>query len=130
MSLAFQLPKKLPLDDPVACAKLLEQIEFEEFKAKKRIEKEWEGNKLLYLPRKEEWHLAEGTGYRGPNPKQQLIIGAWQDKYYKVFTYTGGNRAGKTALEIWMAYQRHASGNFPGTGRSCGFRTTSPGRCD
>jgi hypothetical protein len=104
MALAFQLPKNLPLNDPVACAKLLERIEFEEFKAEKRIEKEWEGNKLLYLPRPLEWHLAEGTGYKGPNPKQQLILEAWKDRSIKVFTFTGGNRSGKTAIEVWMAF--------------------------
>ena len=104
MPLAFQLPKNLPLNDPVACAKLLERIEFEEFKAEKRIEKEWEGNKLLYLPRPLEWHQAEGTGYKGPNPKQQLILDAWKDRSIKVFTFTGGNRSGKTAIEVWMAF--------------------------
>jgi len=35
------------------------------------------------------------------NPKQAAIINAWDDEQYKVFTYTGGNRIGKTSL--WAA---------------------------
>jgi len=34
------------------------------------------------------------------NPKQQEILDAWDDLSRKVFTYTGGNRSGKTALSV------------------------------
>lgn len=32
------------------------------------------------------------------NPRQQEILDAWEDPFYKVFTYTGGNRTGKTTI--------------------------------
>jgi len=35
---------------------------------------------------------------KGPNPKQQLILDNWNDPYYEIFTFTGGNRMGKTTL--------------------------------
>ena len=35
------------------------------------------------------------------NPKQAAVIRAWDDERYKVFTYTGGNRIGKSTL--WAA---------------------------
>lgn len=44
-------------------------------------------NKVLYPPRQ--------------NPKQAMLINAWGEDQYKVFTYTGGNRIGKST--IWAA---------------------------
>lgn len=35
-----------------------------------------------------------------PNPKQAELLKAWQDKSNKVFTFTGGNRLGKTTIEV------------------------------
>ena len=32
------------------------------------------------------------------NPLQAELLEAWDDQSYKVFTYTGGNRTGKTTL--------------------------------
>ena len=125
MSLGFQLPKNLPLNDPVACQALLDKIEFEEFKLDKRIEAEWEGNKLLYLPRPLSWHLEEGTGHKGPNPKQQLILDAWGDTSIKVFTFCGGNRTGKTSIEVWMAFSV-MFGEFPWSGEKIWFPHNKP----
>ena len=125
MSLAFELPKVLPMDDPVARAALLEKIDFEEFKVRRRIEAEFEGNKLLYLPRKEEWHIAEGTGHRGPNPKQQLIMAAWLDRSLKVFTYSGSNRSAKTTTWVWMAFAT-MFGEYPWDGTKLWFPHNKP----
>ena len=38
-----------------------------------------------------------------PNPKQQLLLDAWFDSTKKVFTFTGGNRMGKTTIEVIIA---------------------------
>lgn len=34
------------------------------------------------------------------NPKQQLILDAWDNRQYMSFVYTGGNRGGKTTLGV------------------------------
>ena len=34
--------------------------------------------------------------FRYPNPLQEKLLEAWKDPRYKVFTYSGGNRIGKT----------------------------------
>ncbi len=33
-----------------------------------------------------------------PNPKQATLLNAWDDRKYRVFTFTGGNRSGKTTI--------------------------------
>lgn len=37
------------------------------------------------------------------NPKQQLIIDAWNNPAYRTFVYVGGNRSGKTTLAVIIA---------------------------
>ena len=39
----------------------------------------------------------------GPNPLQMELLDAWMDPSYKVFTYTGGNRIGKTTIGCIIA---------------------------
>jgi len=34
----------------------------------------------------------------GPNPRQQEILEAWLEEFYKTFTFTGGERSGKTTI--------------------------------
>ncbi len=53
----------------------------------------------------------------GPNPKQAEILEAWLDPYYKVFTMSGGNRLGKTTLDILIAICTMA-GKYLWDGRS------------
>ena len=38
-----------------------------------------------------------------PNPPQELLLRAWRDPYKKVFTFTGGNRSGKTTIGVIIA---------------------------
>lgn len=33
-----------------------------------------------------------------PNPKQETLLNAWNNRNYRVFTFTGGNRSGKTTI--------------------------------
>jgi len=40
----------------------------------------------------------------GPNPRQKEILEAWLNRFYEVFTLTGGNRLGKTSLSVLLAY--------------------------
>ena len=40
----------------------------------------------------------------GPNPLQAELIEAWLDPIYKVFTYTGANRIGKTTIGSIIAF--------------------------
>ena len=38
--------------------------------------------------------------FNHPNPPQKKLLEAWLDPRYKVFTFTGSNRCGKTTLDI------------------------------
>jgi hypothetical protein len=53
----------------------------------------------------------------GPNPRQAEILEAWMDPSYKVFTYTGGNRAGKTTLGVLVALST-MFGKYPWNNKS------------
>jgi len=37
------------------------------------------------------------------NPLQEELLNAWEDPFYKIFTYTGGNRIGKTTIWVIIA---------------------------
>lgn len=41
--------------------------------------------------------------FKGANPKQQEIFDAWANETYKTFTFTGGNKLGKTTLGTVIA---------------------------
>lgn len=68
---------------------------------KRRYEEE---NRLEFFgiadDKRAEFHKDCCKIFRGPNPKQALILEAWKNPKYKVFTYTGANRIGKTTLEV------------------------------
>lgn len=40
---------------------------------------------------------------REPNPPQKALLDAWMNPQYKVFTFTGGNRMGKTFIGSYLA---------------------------
>lgn len=40
---------------------------------------------------------------REPNPPQKALLEAWMNPKYKVFTFTGGNRMGKTFIGSYLA---------------------------
>lgn len=67
----------------------LRELEFEEYRLKQEIEKEQRDNALFYVPLK-------------PNPKQAIMLDAWLNPEYKVFTFTGGNRSAKTSTTCWI----------------------------
>jgi len=41
--------------------------------------------------------------YREANPLQWNLLEAWKDKSKKIFTFTGGNRMGKTFIDTYLA---------------------------
>lgn len=41
---------------------------------------------------------------KGPNPKQAMILEAWGNLLYEIFTFTGANRMGKTTLSIILGF--------------------------
>lgn len=46
--------------------------------------------------------LVDGT-YMRPNPPQQQLLDAWPNRNYKVFTFSGANRIGKTFIATIIA---------------------------
>lgn len=66
------------------------EIERQQAELIRGIEKYREDNKLEYVP-------------KTPNQKQAAILDAFLDPAYKVFTYSGGNRSGKTTTGIWLS---------------------------
>lgn len=61
------------------------------------LQKHQRENKLEWFNSGRE--LVDGTLLRA-NPKQQLILDAWNNPLYKTFVYCGGNRSGKTTLGV------------------------------
>lgn len=39
-----------------------------------------------------------------PNPPQDELLDAWKDRHLQVFTFTGGNRSGKTTIGVIIAF--------------------------
>jgi len=42
--------------------------------------------------------------FNRPNPLQEMLLNAWDNLHYKVFTFTGANRIGKTTIGTVIAY--------------------------
>lgn len=68
--------------------------------------------RLAHLERKEMELMEKMVGYRErnrinfftrPNPAQAKLLKAWHDPMYKVFTFTGANRIGKTTIGAILA---------------------------
>lgn len=78
------------IDDPVELRRLLKELDFERFAADREAERLERENALYFVPKR-------------PNPKQALVLDAFLNPRYKVFTYTGGNRSAKTTTCIWLA---------------------------
>jgi len=53
----------------------------------------------------------------GPNPRQAEILEGWLEPYYKTFTFTGANRAGKTVLGTLIALST-MFGKYPWSNKS------------
>lgn len=92
-------PKKVPvppMTETEQAVQLREQVIKEFRKAVRQRDKLIRDNKIYFF----------NSGVPGltPNPKQELLLNAWDSPQYKVFTFTGGNRSGKTTLLTIIAY--------------------------
>lgn len=63
--------------------------------------------------------------YREPNPVQRRLLDAWREPGYKVFTYSGGNRIGKTFMGGLLAVCT-AMGQWPWSGERMVFPHDRP----
>jgi hypothetical protein len=77
-------------DDPKEQAKY-EKICLEEKELALQVHEYREKNKLQYFTLEK---------LNRPNPPQAELLEAWEEPRYKVFTFTGGNRSGKTTLGV------------------------------
>ena len=62
---------------------------------------------------------------REANPLQSKLIEAWKDPRFKVFTYTGGNRIGKTTIGAILAIST-VLGEWPWSGEKIKFMHSKP----
>ena len=62
---------------------------------------------------------------RDANPLQKKLIEAWKNPVYKVFTYTGGNRIGKTTIGAIIANST-VFGEWPWSGEKLYFPHKEP----
>lgn len=60
-----------------------------------------------------------------PNPPQTKLLAAWKDPKFKVFTYTGANRIGKTSIGAIIALCT-AFGEWPWSGEKIPFTHNEP----
>jgi hypothetical protein len=73
----------------------INQILAEQIDLVKSVNEEKEENRILYFD--------EQPFQPGPNPRQAELLEAYLDPMFKVFTFTGGNRLGKTTLLTILA---------------------------
>ena len=63
--------------------------------------------------------------YMMPNPRQAELLEAWANPEYKIFTYTGANRSGKTTIGAILAWCT-IFGRFPWDEQRLHFRHNKP----
>ena len=80
--------------------------------------KEFKDNNLIYF------FNAPDSGLRA-NPPQSELLEAWDNPRYKVFTYTGGNRTGKTTIASILAVST-IIGSYPWDNRKLHFTHSLP----
>lgn len=75
--------------------------------AKNKLIKYEHDNKLEFFDvlDNERWlrHQSCCKLFKGANPAQKKLLEAWDNPEYKTFTFTGGNRRGKTTLGVILA---------------------------
>lgn len=66
------------------------ELEAREAKVVKQIAQDKDDNAIFY--------------FHTPNPPQEDLLYNWLDDYLKVFTFTGGNRSGKTTIGVILSF--------------------------
>lgn len=95
-------PQSLPEDKAVLARELADTyMKAGEFYKKNRLYAFREA--LSDTDRRLEAALGEKI-FMPPNPKQAELLTAWDNPLYKVFTFTGANRIGKTTIETIIAF--------------------------
>ncbi len=72
------------------------------------------------------YHFCEGDLWR-PNPPQRELLEAWKNPAYKVFSFTGSNRLGKTTIGVIIALST-LFGEWPWSGEKIAFPHDMPRR--
>jgi len=68
---------------------------------------------------------SEYPEFRMPNPPQAALLEAWKDRRFKVFTYSGANRIGKTFIGSCLAISTML-GEYPWSGEKIPFPHNMP----
>jgi hypothetical protein len=89
----------------------LAELELKEYDVLKQLETFKDENPIMFFNR--------------PNPPQALLLSAWDDPVYKVFTFSGGNRIGKTTIGTIIAICTMI-GMYPWSKRRILFRHNEP----
>jgi hypothetical protein len=79
-------------------------------------------NRIFGFGRKRDPLIPE---FREPNPPQKAILEAWKNPQYKVFTFSGGNRMGKTFCGSYIGINV-AAGQWLATGEKIPFMHDRP----
>jgi len=87
------------------------ELEHRETTILKQISKDADDNKIFHFKR--------------PNPPQKILLDAYQDQNLKVFTFTGGNRSGKTTIGALLALST-LFGFYPWSGEKILFPHRKP----
>lgn len=86
----------------------LKELKLEQARLDIQRTKHEEENRLAFFgavnPERAAAHADCCKLFRGPNPKQLELLAAWGNQKYKVFTYTGANRIGKTTIGAVIAH--------------------------
>lgn len=61
--------------------------------------------KVVWLTHQNKYHQDNQIEFfNRPNPKQKILLEAWPNRQFKVFTFTGANRTGKTTIGTIIGY--------------------------
>lgn len=94
----------------------------------KEVERKTALNKLLAENRIFGFYKERNPEYpelRMPNPPQRLLLEGWRDKRKKVFTFSGGNRGGKTFIGSLLGVCT-VIGEYPWSGEKIWFPHDRP----
>jgi len=85
--------------------KRIENIKRKKLIALKKIEQYKNQNKIEYfVPPPDDWIWESNKTCFYQNPPQKKLIEAWSNETYKIFTFTGGNRTGKSTIGVAIAF--------------------------
>jgi hypothetical protein len=82
----------------------LRQLNLQQYQTLAKIDKYQRENKIFYwFPPPYGWKPDPNKTCHYHNPPQAKLIKAWANKQHEIYTFTGGNRSGKTTLSVAIA---------------------------